>query len=198
MLKWQCNTSGILVSKTNCRARSLTRRIQSVDFELVFSKRVNRIWVKKIKYFWRIDLDFIFIFQQFNAIASIKPPNGQSWRQYMRFDKVDPCALARGVETNDYYKAFHDNYFKIFPGLPQKCPIVPGNYSMKNVTIVDETGDKSSNQDISSLYLTPKLPNGIYRNVIRMYNDDDPVGFSLYWHIENYDSMGDDRLWGDF
>lgn len=97
---------------------------------------------------------------------------------------------------SDYMLAVRNYYIQLLPRFPRKCPI-EGNYTMKNVnvTIINESGDKFSHEDkIGEVFVTPKLPNGIYRQVVKMYNDDDPVGFAMYWHIENYDSMDDDRL----
>lgn len=117
---------------------------------------------------------------------------GLYWRQIIKLDKIDACALATGATNIDFLKAMRDEYIRMFPNLPAKCPIEPGKYYAKNVTFFDHNNPLFEWREFQ--LVTPSLPNGIYRHVVKFYNDEDPVGFMIYFHIELYDKMGDDRF----
>lgn len=138
-----------------------------------------------------------FLWKQINYLALVKPinaPNSQSWRQIVKLDRVDPCALMKGAESNNLIKSIVVFYREQFVGFPKKCPFNPGNYSIKNMTVIDDSEDNFSRESTMFNSITPKLPNGIFRHVIRIWNDKDPLGFTLFWHVQHYDTMGDDRL----
>lgn len=88
-------------------------------------------------------------------------------------------------------RAVFQDYFRLFPNLPHKCPVEEGKYFAKYVTInITEEIETASDRQ-----LTARLPNGIYRHTVRLYDDKiDPEGFMLFWHVQIYDSMGEDRL----
>lgn len=78
-----------------------------------------------------------------------------------------------------FLKELRKLYFDGFKGMPQKCPMDPGKYYVQNFTIGGTYGDEMN----TKLSTTP-LPNGVYRHVIRIFTDNDPEGFVLYWHTE--------------
>lgn len=103
-----------------------------------------------------------------------------TWRQYVKLDRIDICNIFRGgSDVIPYLATVRKSYMAEFTSLPRNCPIEPGKYYATNVSM----GDTYGNQMNEAMTSTP-LPNGIYRHVIRIHNDDDPVGFVLYWHIE--------------
>lgn len=118
----------------------------------------------------------------------VKPMNGQSWRQFLKFDKIDVCACFSAGHDNAYIQSIRQNYNHLFPQLPKACPVMKGNYSARNVTLLN--GLKSE----PDAFLSTQLPNGVYRHTLRFYTESDPEGFMVYWHIEQYDSMGEDRF----
>lgn len=127
-------------------------------------------------------------------IAMIKPTTGLSWRQYLKLDRIDPCGITAGLDNIQFLKASKDYYFEKFPQMPKKCPIESGKYYANNVTIVNNIDLNFTRPEETSQFLGPSFPNGVYRHVLRMFTDKDPVGFTLYWHIDRYDSMGEDRF----
>lgn len=42
--------------------------------------------------------------------------------------------------------------------------------------------------------LTTSLPNGVYRSVMKLFNDEDDELFKSLHDLEVYDKMGDDRF----
>lgn len=121
----------------------------------------------------------------------MKPINGLSWRQYLKIDNLDVCNILSGKNPNEYVRVVFQDYFRLFPNMPHKCPVEEGNYSAKNVTINTTTEIETA----SDRRLTAKLPNGVYRHTVRLYDDKiDLEGFMLFWHVQIYDSMGEDRL----
>lgn len=125
----------------------------------------------------------------------LKPLTGLYWRQFLKLDNIDVCALLNGENQIDFLKSAVEEYINLFPGLPKRCPIEKKKYSAKNVRFI-RTGEISNrNYSHSAAYLTPKdFPNGIYRNTVRFYTDYDPEGFMIYWHVQMNQFMGDDRL----
>lgn len=128
-------------------------------------------------------------------VGMVKPMNGLSWRQYLKLDNLDFCAVGAGKHDLDLIRAIREQYFFLFPDLPKKCPVEKRKYSAKNVTVIftPETRKIAGVGEADRL-LSPSLPNGIYRHTIRFYTESDPEGMMLYWHVELYDSMGEDRL----
>lgn len=67
--------------------------------------------------------------------------------------------------------------------------IEQGKYLALNVTVINGCSYHSSGS-----LLALSLPNGIYRHTIKLSNDEDPIGFMMYWHMQRYDAMGEDRI----
>jgi Protein of unknown function (DUF1091) len=126
--------------------------------------------------------------------------NGQRWRQILGVENIDFCGLLKEVNNNPFLKALINTYKKLFPKLPSNCPILPGNYSVKDaIAIVNEKSelnmtmkdfqDKAavSFKDMWATMSPTILPNGLYRSFLRVYNKEDPIGFCVYWISEiNY------------
>lgn len=122
-------------------------------------------------------------------VGMVKPINGHSWRQYIKFDNINLCALWAGMNEIAFLQSIQRYYKHLFPNLPKKCPVESGIYSAKNVTLLQDRGDDAPEPTLST-----QLPNGIYRHTVRLYDKIDPEGMMLYWHVQIYDSMGEDRF----
>lgn len=120
--------------------------------------------------------------------------NGLYWHQFLKFEKIDAGTVFRGVDSFEYLKKNFEIYLTKFPGLINKIPIESGKYQALNVTAVYRNAQNGTGTWTASEYLTPSLPNGIYRHTIKLYNEEDPIGFMIYWHLQRYDAMGDDRI----
>lgn len=85
-------------------------------------------------------------------------------------------------------------YVDKFPNLPHRCPIKPGKYYAENITIFDDNNQDAGSYNITQEFTQGSLANGVYRHVVKLHTEDDPVGFMLYWHLEYYDRLG----WKEF
>lgn len=122
----------------------------------------------------------------------VKPMTGQYWRQFLKIDDINFCALTRNGHRIDLIREIFEIYSRNFPNMPLKCPIEKKIYSAKNVTLLKNA---EGNEDNPMGNLSPQsLPNGIYRHVLKFYNKDDLIGITNFWHIQLYDKMGEDRL----
>lgn len=126
----------------------------------------------------------------------VKPINGQNWRQFLKFENINICNILNGGHDIEYIQSIKQQYFLLFPGLPKKFPIETRKYFAKSIKLFQSDEEiKKSGVRAPDQFLTPKmLPNGVYRHTLRFYTDSDPEGFMVFWHIEFYDSMGEDRL----
>lgn len=72
---------------------------------------------------------------------------------------------------------------------------MPGKYFLKNCTMANENVKGGGiGMDLHKTVTPQALPNGIYRHVTRMSNEEDRVGVVLYFHFENYDKMGENTF----
>lgn len=117
-----------------------------------------------------------------------------TWRQIFKLENYDFCLITRLSNSNiiPAINAFMIYMKRQFSNLPTKCPIEPRIYDSGNVTINDAKNESFAAIEINE-HLTPGgyLPNGVYRNVLRLHTKKDPVGFMLYWQTEIYNKMGE-------
>jgi hypothetical protein len=114
----------------------------------------------------------------------------------MKIDDIDLCSLARGLNTNPLLKAVLKFYKKHLPNLPSTCPAIAGNYSAKNVTMImnpkfelnmtlnDFQKYEQPYSELVNALSSQLLPNGVFKHIIRFFNEEDPVGFALSWLLE--------------
>lgn len=114
-----------------------------------------------------------------------------SWRQIVKLDRYDLCLIFRQVDNMPLANSLKEYYYKMFPSLPRKCPVAPGKYSAVNVTVVDEIEDTSGSGKMIEQITPGKLPNGVYRHLVRVHTREDPDGFMLFWHVEIHHRMGE-------
>lgn len=124
----------------------------------------------------------------------IKPINGPSWRRILKFDNLDACAILSGGHSIDFINAIRTQYLEMFPHFPKACPISKGRYYAKNITMMNQAAEANRSAGLFRTLSSGMMPNGIYRNSFRFYSDSDPEGFMVYWQVERYNSMGDDRF----
>lgn len=113
----------------------------------------------------------------------------QHWRQIIGLENIDLCAVASGVNKFPFLVTIREIFLSSFPHLPRKCPASPGKYYNKNITFTME-----HNEILQKAMSPTPFPNGIYRHVIRCYNDDDPIGFALYFHIQINIRLNEERF----
>lgn len=118
-----------------------------------------------------------------------KPPNGIYWRHIFVLKQIDLCEILAGkFQAIPLVESVVNLTYKIAPFLPRKCPILPGKYYGYNLTISDSIGIEETK------FLTPNLPNGIYRYNYRYYHDHDMVGTTFSFNHEVYDVNNADNI----
>lgn len=118
-----------------------------------------------------------------------KSPTGIYWRQFLKLEKIDICALlggwANSLPVVEYSKKM---IYKVCPFLPRRCPFIPGKFYGYNMSIDGKIG-RGQQERISPIL----FPNGAYRTVYKFYADEDPEGATVrvqqeYYHVENADN----------
>lgn len=90
--------------------------------------------------------------------------------------------IASGLTSSPFLEQFHKLATKLVKGqIPLKCPYLPGEYYVYNVTVSNDTGYHEALQTFASTM----LPNGIYRNIFRVSFPGDPGGVSIWNQIEH-------------
>lgn len=118
--------------------------------------------------------------------------SGINWRQILSFDNIEVCLVFKGINSTPLWNEVIKIYKSLFSTLPKICPIYPGTYLAKNVTIIEneiyDLQKLSKSLTFITNSLTSKmLPNGIYRHMITTSNELDPIGFSFIADVEiNY------------
>lgn len=129
--------------------------------------------------------------------------SGTNWRQILKFEKVDGCLLAKGINMPFLVK-LKERYDEAFPNLPRNCPIKVQSYVAQNISVIENQisefnmtlEDFQSSKDFSVIkMMTPKLlPNGIYRHSLRVFNDDDMIGMGIFVQLEINHRMNDEEF----
>lgn len=53
-----------------------------------------------------------------------------------------------------------------------------------NMTLDDYNKNRDAGGEIWSSITPSLLPNGEYRHIIKLHNNEDPVGFCIFWNTE--------------
>jgi hypothetical protein len=123
-----------------------------------------------------------------------------NWRQILFFNNIKLCEVFAGVKQVPFVADFYESMMKNFTSLPRKCPILAGKYSAStDIDIGDKQeemnktiDDFKDNIHIMLSYTGSILPNGIYRHVVKLYNQKDPTGLSFLWQTEIYVRLNDE------
>lgn len=102
------------------------------------------------------------------------------WRHLYEIRKIDYCGLVEGkYNAIPLVVNVKSLILKIAPFLPQKCPVQIGKYYGYNLSISNNFGLDEAK------FLTPQLPNGVYRTSYKFYDeDDDKEGATFSFNLE--------------
>lgn len=92
------------------------------------------------------------------------------------------------------FKNTLDLVFEKVPNMPRSCPILPGKYYNENLTIVSPEMIEEYQKLIRLITDKGILPNGVYRNFLKYYSNDVPVGIAYYYNVEVNFRMNEDRF----
>lgn len=127
----------------------------------------------------------------FKATYNLLYKSGVSWRQIIRLEKIKVCNFLSGSNMFQFLIAVRDGYNTLAPpSFPRKCPIKKGKYSASNISLVRGDLSYAANRAMT----VGELPNGLYRHVISLSDDEDPVGATLWWHLLVNIRMNDDKF----
>lgn len=187
MTRWECNSTGITVGKNNCRLKSLSRQTQAITLEFEVKKKINQLRMNF--HLFRRDLT-----------------GDLRWRFITKIDNLDICAILSGAKSIPLVGEVYKVYRKLFPNLPQKCPIMPANYSAINVTVTFAGSDDMNKtikenqensfgifKDVNSAF-TPLMPNGFYKAVYRFSTKQDPLCATLAFTSQNDFRMNENNF----
>lgn len=117
--------------------------------------------------------------------------SSNTWRQLIKLDNIDACAVANGLNTIPLLDQFYKLFEKLINGkMPTKCPVVAGEHYVSNVTFKNDIA-----RDIVSKTVTPSIfPNGIYRNFLRVSFPQDPGGLYMWNILEHSERYNEDTF----
>lgn len=166
-----CNTTGILLINQKCRLKSLSRYYQVVNVAGEIIKKIAKL---------RLDYR-----------AYIKGTS--TWRPIIQLNNLDVCGILSGSDVFPVARDFKKIVYEKLPTLPPNCPMLPMKHIFNNITVVEPTMSIGK-RIFAILGNTPFFPNGVYRNFARFYNEEDPIGFVYYVHIEINIRLNEDRF----
>lgn len=100
----------------------------------------------------------------------------------MAIDNIDVCQLLKGMNSIPLVAFYRDFFFELMPKLPRSCPFKKGKYNTYNISFVNEV----TGSGVESFISPTELPNGIYKNTLRFFNDKDKIGVCFWFHVEKY------------
>lgn len=177
---FHCNSSGIIGHARTCRLRSKSRYLQTIELRLEFVKKFKNI--------------------RFTFIKHIK--SGPYWRQLIKLENLDLCSLFKGVNALPAAKEFVRKLKEDLPTLPYSCPVLPGQYGGIMEYKIEDVGKmtpeeyekwrKNKPAEADDFVTSTLLPNGRYRDYIRVFNNEDPEGISVYYQFDKYLRLNDE------
>jgi hypothetical protein len=125
------------------------------------------------------------------------------WRHIVEFKKIDLCLASRGASLIPTVNDFKKMIERIIPNTPTKCPVTPRNISLKvvkthgskNDELNKTADDYRKNKQFFAPLITPTLfPNGLIRQIINFWNDEDSNLLTISWVSDHYIRMNDDKF----
>lgn len=129
-----------------------------------------------------------------------------SWRHIVRINQISGRDFVDGKNLMDLMKEFRSLVITALPDF-LKIPLKPMKLVVKNISTgmykpedgpldksTEEAEKKASKVQLDLQYAmipTFSLPNGIYRHVVRLYNDEDVQGFAFFWQTQIYHTFGE-------
>lgn len=121
--------------------------------------------------------------------------NGLSWRNIIALKDINICDTMSNPNSL-FFRPFRE-LLEFFKGTPRNCPI-PAGKSDSNFTFSFGTFKNLSEEMYDHIkkiasFVTPTLfPNGLYKFVMRFFNDEDPIGVLGYATVEFRIAMNDE------
>jgi Protein of unknown function (DUF1091) len=106
----------------------------------------------------------------------------RNWRQLLQTPEVEICQFMRSDNPHPFYRGFLDEVFKVFPGLPQQCPIKPGAYYTHNSSMSETYENFQTNDKFQAT--TMSMPNGVFKIAGRLSTKRDPHAMYINWQYE--------------
>lgn len=169
-----------------------------MSIEVAFQIHANcNTWSSHYKKSWQILCEDLISFWQlhnsyhFQIDFRLFIKSSSNWRQLIKLDRIVVCPILEGVNALPVLATFRDIIYSIVPTLPRKCPFTPMRLTLQNATIMSPEFVEHIKKLMNDITAT-LLPNGVYRGVVKFYNDKDLQGFIIYYHIEVYFRLNDE------
>lgn len=105
------------------------------------------------------------------------------YRQIIKLDRINICQLLNGMGNFlDVVSFYRDHFLRTLPFLPKKCPMMTGKYYGYNISMRNDSG-LDGRQIVSS----DLMPNGVYRNIFKLFSNEDQEGLTIWYNTEEYD-----------
>jgi hypothetical protein len=123
---------------------------------------------------------------------------GLTWRILAKLPRLEVCFFMSAAKFIPDQAAFLDMARIFAPNLPFNCPILRGNYSLKNYMLMDWIDGSHWNEkmelwrQLNILTYGSVLPNGIYKSSIQVSTDDDLAGIYAEFRLNIRLRMGED------
>lgn len=113
-----------------------------------------------------------------------------TWRQIMYLPNVDFCKFTELAKRTPLYAGVLEIMTEKIPELPFECPMMPRTYS------VNYTHDAINNpiENLGKFISTRLLPNGEYRNLVRIHNEKYGEMALFIVHATHYVRLNDENF----
>jgi hypothetical protein len=131
--------------------------------------------VKQLKYHRgsHIQIDFKLLYRPF--VTSTATP----WRQITNIRQVEFCEPLKSGTSFPILQHFIDRLREIIPITTNECPKeLPYHFGALNINITDADDD-------GTLWFQVPLANGIYRHIVKFWNENDTEGTRIEWQSES-------------
>lgn len=97
------------------------------------------------------------------------------------------CGVINIAKQIPVYRELKKWWERDFPTLPHTCPVKPGPNYAYNISI-------SSLENYNTKGILNLLPNGIYKFVLTISDDTDPMSYQLTWIDEIRNRLGEEEF----